>query len=237
MELRYPKITAQDATGQLQQIQSYMHQLVEQLNWAFATVTVSATGNQNNTPVSTGSAGMTADEAKATFNAIKSLIIKSADIIEVYREKIGTMLAGEYVAQSEYGTFVEQTNQAIEATSTSIEQFYTDMQQIITDIESVEHTLIEVNAHIKSGLLYYDEAGAPVYGLEIGQRTEIDGEEVFKKYARFTAEKLSFFSGSGAEVAYISDKKLYITHVEVIGSFSLGHLVDTVLPDGSVVTK
>ena len=75
MELRYPKITAQDATGQLQQIQSYMHQLVEQLNWAFATVTASATGNQNNTPVSAGSAGMSADEAKATFNAIKSLTL------------------------------------------------------------------------------------------------------------------------------------------------------------------
>jgi hypothetical protein len=38
-------------------------------------------------------------------------------------------------------------------------------------------------------------------------------------------------------VAYISDKKLYITNVEVTGSFSLGGFVDTVLPDRSVVTR
>ena len=101
----------------------------------------------------------------------------------------------------------------------------------------MEHTLIEVNAHIKSGLLYYDEAGAPVYGLEIGQRTEIDGVETFNKYARFTSEKLSFYDSNDNEVAYISDKKLYITHVEVTGSFTLGGFVDTVLPDRSVVTR
>ena len=144
---------------------------------------------------------------------------------------------GVYVAESDFGIYAEQTSQQIEANSTSIDQFYENLQQLVTDIENVEHTLIEVNAHIKSGLLYYDEAGAPVYGLEIGQRTEIDGVETFNKYARFTSEKLSFYDSNDNEVAYISDKKLYITHVEVTGSFTLGGFVDTVLPDRSVVTR
>jgi hypothetical protein len=60
---------------------------------------------------------------------------------------------------------------------------------------------------------------------------------VFNKFARFTSEKLSFYDSNGIEVAYISDKKLYITHIEVTGSFTQGGFVDTVLADRSVVTK
>ena len=77
----------------------------------------------------------------------------------------------------------------------------------------------------------------PVYGIEVGQRTEIDGVEVFNKYARFTSDRLSFYDQNDNEVAYISDKKLYITHIEVTGSYTISGFVDTVLADGSVVTK
>ena len=82
-----------------------------------------------------------------------------------------------------------------------------------------------------------DETGIPVYGIEVGQRTEVNGEEVFDKYARFTANRLSFFDANGNEVAYISDYKLFISNVEVTGSYRIGHLVDTVQSDGSIVTK
>ena len=165
------------------------------------------------------------------------LIIKSADIVNAYYEKISQKLSGEYVAQSEFGTYRETTEQTITKTSTMVEQNFTSVQQIITDLEGLQYKLIEVDAHINSGMLYYDEDGVPVYGLEIGQRTDIDGVEVFNKYARFTSDKLSFYDSNGNEVAYISDKKLYITHIEVTGSFSIGNLTDKVMADGSVVTK
>lgn len=231
-----PNITATTAQGQAEQIRRYLYQLTEQLNVALSNITTEqeAATARAEAPKNAAEAEQ---EAQATFNEIKSLIIKSADIVNAYYEKINARLSGEYVAQSDFGTFTEETEQRLEATSTAIEQFYTDLQQIITDIENVEHTLIEVNAHIKSGLLYYDEAGAPVYGLEIGQRNEIDGVEVFNKYARFTSDKLSFYDSNGYEVAYISDKKLYITHIEVTGSFSQGGFVDITLADKSVVTK
>lgn len=174
---------------------------------------------------------------QVTFNSIKSLIIKSADIVNAYEEKINKELEGKYVAVSDFGIYKEDTLQKIEETSTSITQFYEDVQEIITNIENVEHTLIDVSAHIKSGLLYYDDSGAPVYGLEIGQRNEVDGEEVFNKYARFTPDKLSFYDQNDNEVAYISDKKLYITDVELMGSFRIGGFIDIALSDGGVVTK
>ena len=234
---RVPNLTATTPEGKLSQMHSFLYQTVEQLNWALNTIeSGSAAGGAY---VGTTSAGGNSgsDDSTAKFNDIKALIIKSADIVNAYYEKIKGRLSGEYVAQSDFGTFTELTEQQIEANSTAIEQFYTNLQEIITDIDSLEHTLIESNAYINSGLLYYDEAGVPVYGLEIGQRTEIDGVETFNKYARFTSEKLSFYDSNDNEVAYISDKKLYITRVEVTGSFTLGGFVDTVLPDRSVVTR
>ena len=237
VDIRYPNITAPTEAGKLQQMQSYMHQLVEQLNWALNNI---ETGSAN-VVYPNGNQVTATDTKKAntvvSFNDIKGLIIKSADIVNAYYEEINRRLSGIYVAESEFGTFAEQTSNSISESSTSIANLYDSIQQIITDIEGVEHTLIEVNAHIKSGLLFYDGSGVPVYGLEIGQRTEIDGVERFNKYARFTSDKLAFYDSNGNEVAYISDKKLYITHVEITGSFSLGGFVDTVLADRSVVTK
>lgn len=241
IELRLPNITANTDAGKLIQIQSYLYQTVQQLNYALGTIESGTSGKVLYTGKGTGGAGgsggVSPEDAVVTFNSLKGLIIKSADIVNAYYDVISTRLEGLYVAQSDFGTYTEETAQDIEANSTSIQQLYTNMQEIVTDIENVEHTLIEVNAHIKTGLLYYDDDGVPVYGLEVGQRTEIDGEEVFNKYARFTSEKLSFYDQNGTEVAYISDRKLYITDVEVTGSFREGGFVDYVQTDGSIVTK
>lgn len=237
VDFRFPNITAKDEAGQLIQMKSYLHQLVEQLNYAMKTVESGSSSAVASASHPASAAGSEDAKAQATFNSIKSLIIKSADIVNAYYETINARLMGLYVAESDFGIFAEQTNLALESNSTAIAQHYENIQQILSEIEGFENSLIGVNAHIKSGLLYYGDDGAPVYGLEIGQRTEIDGVETFNKYARFTAEKLSFYDSNDNEVAYISDKKLYITHVEITGSFSLGGFVQNVLVDLSVVEK
>lgn len=221
-ELRYPNITAPDEKGQLVQVKSYLHQLVEQLQWALNSLSSSSGYVVQQAVKSQGAAVSSKVDGEATFNAIKSLIIKSADIVDAYFEEINKRLEGEYVAKSDFGTYTEQTSQDIIASSTDIESLYTNLQTILTDIQGIESTLVEVNAHIKSGLLYTDDNGAPVYGLEIGQINEIDGEEVFNKFARFTSDKLAFYDQNESEVAYISDFKLYITNAEIKGNLKLG---------------
>ena len=236
--IRYPNINGKNDAQKLEQMKSYLYQIVEELNFHFDKAGT-AGGSVSSYPSTTNEAvqPQRKTDPVSTFNDIKALIIKSADIINAYYDEINSRLESVYVAESDFGIYAEQTSNSIEANSTAIEQFYTDLQQIITDIENAEYTMIEVNAHIRSGLLYYDEQGAPIYGLEIGQRTELDGAEIFNKFARFTSEKLSFYDSNGYEVAYISDKKLYITHIEVTGSFSQGGFVDITMADRSVVTK
>ena len=235
--LRYPNITGQSESAKLAQVQSYLYQLVDQLNYALNTIESESVGAAAAAATASSKTEPTPQDAKATFSSIKSLIIKSADIVNAYYEEINHRLAGVYVAESDFGVYAEETDLKIEANSMAIEQQYTNIQQILSDIDGLENELIKVNANITTGLLYYNENGMPVYGMEIGQRTEIDGVEVFNKYARFTSDRLSFFDQNGTEVAYISDKKLHITHIEVTGSYTIGYLVDTALADGSVITR
>lgn len=234
VSIRFPNITAPTEAGKLQQMQSYMHQLVEQLNWALNNI-----GSISSTPTakpSTGASTASKDDPISNFNSIKGLIIKSADIVKAYYEEIDNLLklSGEYVAESDFGTFAEQTTAQVNANSTNIEQVFTDIQKINSAMEEMN---IDVAAHINSGLLYYDGAGVPVFGLEIGQRTEVDGVETFNKYAQFTADRLSFFDKNGYEVAYISDRKLFITEVEITGAQIMGGFKRMVVPGVGVVTK
>lgn len=221
MDLRLPNLTATDTAGKLNQLQRYLYALVEQLNWELGTASAPATPQTIAAPT---------PAPAETFSSIKSLIIKSADIVQAYGDKITQTLAGKYVAQSEFGTFTEETVQVLEQTSKEVEQLFSNLQRI-------ESTLIGVNAYLRSGLLYYDAGGVPVYGLEVGQQTQVDGQTVFNKYARFTAGKLSFYDANDNEVAYISDYKLHITNVEVGGTYRQGHFQDSTQADGSIVTK
>ena len=236
IELRLPNIKGNERE-QLAQIRSYLYQLAEQLQWALNnTSAITPTYVAPQTSKKTASSSQSLD-AEVAFDAVKPFIIKSADIVNAYSEKISTKLLGSYVAKSDFGAFVEETEQEISQSSTDIEQLFSDLQQIQTDIENLDFELAEVNAHIKSGLLCYDDNGIPVYGLEIGQKNTVDGEEVFNKFARFTADRLSFYDQNDTEVAYVSDYKLYIRNVEIKNSYKIGGFVETVTASGDVVTK
>ena len=452
VDLRLPNITGNEKE-QLVQIRSYLYQLVPQLQHALSTIgtaesQVVAPTAKSLFPTGTGGASGNASP-QATFNSIKSLIIKSAEIVEAYYDVISKRLEGLYVAQSDFGAFAEQTSQEIEANSTSTTQRFENIQIIITqqgsDISSLDGTLntigedlsyaqkdiltlggsveevaeyvttleddindldtnlkdtsatfnenlgkldtdlkdtaeslnesiitteanlssaitdakteisgnvaneiaaakeytdsakselsgeidtakaeiegsidvvekeltdkvdgvtedlnnkqsetngkiaaldadlqaskeniqvaydeaskvnallndakaqlegsidnirilvtelstvvVGVTAYVKSGQIDETNDGIPIYGIEIGQEVDVNQEKRFKKYARFTSEKLSFYDSNDIEVAYISDKKLYIKIAHITVAFQIGGLIDLVMDTGDVVTK
>lgn len=195
IDIRLPNITATSSEGKLQQMQSYMHQLVEQLNWALNTVESAQSGSTAVAVKYQQSAPATQKEAEETFNSIKALIIKSADIVNAYEETIRTHFHGEYFAESDFGTFVDTTNKYVEENSRGVTEAYDRLQGIDTDLDGVLDYVEETNGYIKRGIL----ADGSI-GIEVGETTE-DG--TYHQYARFTAEKLSFYDVNGSEVAYI----------------------------------
>ena len=227
IDIRLPNINSATEQGQLSQMRSYLYQLVEQLNWALNTVqdgAVQTVVQPMTAPTASGTAAAE-QEAQDTFNSIKSLIIKSADIVNAYYETMRLRMDGEYVAESDFGVYRRTTAAEISATIDSVNQLYTDLQSVEETADGAYDSVRAVTANIKTGLLYTNESGVPVYGLEVGQRNVENGVESFRKYARFTANRLSFYDQNDMEVAYISDYKLFITQAQITGSITLGRYV------------
>ena len=227
IDIRLPNINSATEQGQLSQMRSYLYQLVEQLNWALNTVqdgAVQTVVQPMTAPTVSGTAAAE-QEAQDTFNSIKSLIIKSADIVNAYYETMRLRMDGEYVAESDFGVYRRTTAAELSATIDSVNQLYTDLQSVEETAEGAYDSVRAVTANIKTGLLYTNESGVPVYGLEVGQRNVENGVESFRKYARFTANRLSFYDQNDTEVAYISDYKLFITQAQITGSITLGRYV------------
>lgn len=222
VELRFPNITATNTEGQVAQMQSYMHQLVQQLNWALSTIDTASKGDTSNLVINAPKTDISPEEAENTFNSIKALIIKSADIVKAYEESMTETFNGSYVAQSDFGTYMQNTQLTVETDSKTISQYFVNLQEIT---DGINKDIIDQKAYIKSGWVDTDKTtGEDIIGVEIGETT--DG--VFKKCARFTTDKLSFYSNDGKEVAYIGQKDgegcLYVVGwVAFLGDIQMGN--------------
>lgn len=230
---RYPNITGLTEKDQLRQLKSYLYQLVEQLN----NIPTQGAVTPEAQPVSSGAAAPKEGSAAADFATLKGLIIKSADIVNAYSDKIEKKLAGQYVAVSEFGSYAEQVSSQLVATADRLDQKYNSLQTLVTDLET---RLLETAGYIRTGILYYAADGdplpngAPVYGMEVGQQTA-DGE--FHRFSRFTSYSMTFFDANGEVFAAITEGKLTIRNAVISHSFTLGGFTDTVQPDGSLVTR
>ena len=204
IDIRLPNITGKTEAEQIGQVKSYLHQLVEQLNWALNTVESAQVGNTSAVAYPQGEPA-TAQDAEDTFNSIKALIIKSADIVKAYEETIFQDFNGKYFAESDFGTYLEETNRKVEENSKGVTETYTNIQTITNkdgtgSLDMLAKDVNTTNGYIRRGHLYYDDNGKSVVGIEIGETSD-DG--VFRHYARFTSEKLSFHDVNGNPVAYI----------------------------------
>lgn len=228
IDIRYPNITGKTDAEQMVQVRSYLHQLVDQLNWALNTAEAYQSGNTSAPVVYNQSESATPQDAESTFNSIKALIIKSADIVKAYETTIFSDFNGKYFAESDFGTYLEETSRSVNENSKRVEETYTRVETIDSRVEGVEDEIRTTNAYIHRGLLNDGE-----YGIEVGETNE---NGAFLKYARFTADRLSFFDANDTEVAYIGAGCLYVNGKTVfLGEIQLGNYI-TDTTDGLAFT-
>lgn len=232
INIRLPNINGSTDKAQLEQIKRYLYQFAEELNYAVGTLdnNQAQISNQISQASVNSSKEKTAESINAQFNALKPLIIKSAEIVNSYYEEINSLLKSEYEALSDYGNFKQTTELKLQETSDSITQNY-------TQLETIGEWKRNTEAYIRTGWLNSDfTSETPVYGMEVGQDTTVDGESIFIKYARYTADKITFFDGYGNEMGYLSGKTLYINNIIVKGVIYLGDVkLDT--SQGGVAAK
>lgn len=142
INIRLPNITASGERDQILQMRSYLYQLAEQLNielnGAASTESErSALQYAKGTALSgyrSGGGSSGAQDAEATFSQIKSLIIKSADIVDAYYSEINERLAGRYVAESDFGTYKEETELKFNASAEEISNTMSKVATVESDL-------------------------------------------------------------------------------------------------------
>ena len=222
IDIRLPNITATDEAGQLSQIRGYLYQFAEQLQWALNTMEKGVGAEEVELKNAVGEMVEKTEEAKAqdTFNSIKDLIIKSADIVESYYDQINDLinLSGEYVASSDFGTYTKETNNRLDATDTYIQQnLYTK--------ETIDGMIRENQGYIRSGTVgtTIDGGNENATGILIGDFTSTNESEHIR-FARYTSAGIELFDGSTSTkpVAVISKYKITITSAEFNGYVKMG---------------
>ena len=201
MELRLPNITGATVEERLQQLQSYLYSTIEQLNWAFSVVEKEYDSVKQD--VETVVADYkTPEKAEKTFSEIKDLIIKSADIVESYREEMKRDYDERYVAQSDIGTYVKEGTTAI------IE----GPEGIGVRLQSVEKLTNENKEAIakNEGYIQIGKIGENADGDIIGVLIK-DGAKDGSVFARYTADGTILYNEAAKETIKISDGRTKLT--------------------------
>lgn len=140
IELRMPNINGNERE-QLIQIRSYLYQIIPQLQWALNNVETTKVSEEvalkavRQAMIGMPSSSPAPVNAELTFDKLKPLIIKSAEIVEAYYEVINRKLEGQYVAESDFGNFMQKTEQEITETSSYVDRKFENTQVIISEME------------------------------------------------------------------------------------------------------
>jgi hypothetical protein len=153
--------------------------------------------------------------------------MKSAEVVNSFYDQIAIKLASAYSAVAkDIGSYEQIASADISASADGVKQMFANMQKLegMFNYDKETVLLIKSEAYVKTGLIYTDDNGTSVYGMEVGQTsTDENDDVVYKGMARFTPGRLAFFdSVGGDEVAYISGKQFYITRGEVTESLRIG---------------
>lgn len=217
-EIRLPEINGTTTQEQLRQIRAYLMELAEQLQEAFDT-----------------------PQKQAEADGTAQLVLRSREVVERLSGVVEKRLAERFPDAEQYDQLVQETRQSIEQTSRELRQEFGSILNLVNSLEGGQEALIQVTACIRTGLLYEDESGSPVYGVEIGQENTADGTVQFRRFVRLTANRLSFFDAAGNEVAAITDQLLHVTAANLTtltaadltaSRLRLGNCTLTASPDG-----
>lgn len=217
--------------NQLEQLYRHLFDLSNKLNEALMTISIDQLTPEAQTTVQ--KAGEAAQKSEDNYTALKSMIVKNAEVTRLAMDEIRRELQTQYTAISEdFGTFQQTLNAQISETAAGIMQEY-HIEERIQGVEEDTSTFINsLSAYIYSGLLSQNPA---TYGIAIGYNvTNEDGTlNDQNKSATFTADKLSFWL-NGQEVAYFSNRIFHIESGEITGELRMGGYIWKTLTGGAM---
>lgn len=202
---------------------SYLYRLSEQLN-----IAAQQLQQQELLPQAVSQAQQ---ETARSARELKALIASASQTVRREMEQAEQRLTGSVTAVSqEFGSFRENFSANLTATAEGILQQYgydARLEALDQQAAGFASYRAESRGYIRQGFVEYDSQGVPIVGIAIGQNLRsatVDGLEKLdpsQSCAFYTADKVSFRIG-GNEVAYVSNRRLYIVDAQITGSLTVG---------------
>ena len=230
IKIETPPVLSGAADAQLRQVYAYLFRLSEHLNVALQQVGATASPTVSARPTAPSS---TSTAAK-TYSELRALVVNTAEILRSEMDTLERDMQAEYEAiSSQWGTFRETIDTTVTETARQVLREYdydSTLETLQQQAAGFEAYRVRSEGFIRQGFIDYDSNGVPILGIAIGQGLKgtavtIDGVE-YEQFDRvqscafYTAEKVSFRI-NGQEVAYVSNRKLYIGDMEVTGAVTL----------------
>lgn len=209
--------------GGSQKVESYLYQLNEQLRYILNNL-----DGDNFSPVYLKTVEKTQSLAQTASEAVKSL---EKGVKINYNELNDKIISQAKEINQKFHTEIQENNDNIMTT--------------VREELSAKASLAEMNAILESYVtqtstdikLNFDQSY--LYTTEVGDRLE-EFQELIRTYFRFSADGMEMgkedspfksflsneklgFTQNGTEIAYISNRKLYITDVEILNKLRIGH--------------
>lgn len=226
-----PPIPNGTAEDQLRQLYNHLFKVSNQLNEALMTISVDQLAPDVKKVISNGAKAE--ETTQKNTEALKSLIIKSAEVVRSEMEEVRTTLESHYTELSEqFGTYQEDIEARFRATATGISQNYDMIQTVQAAGDENATVLRKLNGSIFSGIL---DTNTGEVGIAIGYNvTNNDGSlNQANKMATFTADRLTFYINE-IPVAWFGNRVFHITDGEVTGSMRMGNFIWKILSNGSM---
>ncbi len=243
-----PGVPQGDALQQTAQLYRHLYAFTEQLNAALQALDtrMASTATEAARAASGGAwggVGGASQEQADEYNNLRSLIIKTAHTVELEMNAIVEDFSRTYLAQSEFGTFLENLDTRIETGAEGI-LLGLDYSARLDDLDESAAGFSSYQArteqYIKIGIVKYNDDGTTEAGVVVGNNlstVEVDGKEIVRSdnmYSCFTAQRLSFWKDE-QEVAYFSNRALHVHEIVVNESITIGGWKITAGQSGLVI--
>ena len=230
-----PPILVGREQDQLLQLQRYLNAMSDKLNQALMSVSIEQLEPEVRQTIS-----QTSEKTEKNYDSLKTMIIKTAEVVRNEMDEIRTRLESQYTALSEdVGSLEIRTVQDVVETAQGVLQSF----NVLTNITALQDDSTEnksfwenLNAYIFCGIL--DQIEGTV-GIAIGKDVTVTDEYGnvtlvdANKTATFTNERLSFWHDN-VEMAYFSDNSFHITKGEIMQELKMGNHIWKVLANGAI---
>lgn len=238
IDIHTPPMLRGTEREQLGQLRSYLFQAAQHLKLALNDLSMDSMGEDVQAAIREGgteAAGRVQESVDRTAGTLKSLIIKTADVIYRQMDVLETVLRSEYVAVSDFGEYKEEVETRFTQTAENTTAAYEYAAQISADTDArmtalageqdaLREMLVKSSGYIKQGIIGYDGA-VPIIGIAIGQdvkttgTVEVDGKtydvvDTTSNMTTWTPQRMSFYI-NGVEAAWFSNGALHVGRIEV----------------------